>query len=574
MLAQTVQTIDELTSICEGAEASVIRVVHAPNHDIAQAIRTLATQAAAPVRVVCCNQATRNHLKDLATEQVEVLSTQDLACQIMASTSAQSFTKRSDRMLDANEIDVLIEDMKVSGMKPKRLREMMRFFYKSLAEGVVEESDWLVARDEQMQYAILDENLISRKAMLPFEASYQALRALRNDESIAQKSIIIAEDFGAMSVSTQLLLSELSTQLIAFGRNGNSKSPQEDYPNAAGFTELAEREDCLNLELASDGSLPNSDTHTYANPSDEFAHVADQVKDQLDAGTPAEEILIAVPNSTWAKYLAARLEERGVSCYFADGASKIAGDPRLPEKCGQIKLAALAKLAQDANDYTATRSYLGAGDWLLRSDCFLELMAWAVDHEMTAAQALQHLAAKPDAEMKSFYKLQEPLDELQHLQDKIAAGTLAAEDLAAADMPLTDAQAELLESGGAEALFASILNIKSNSSEGVCIASFPETHARFAAQLFITGLVNGFLPQLDAIDDAHTIDHKRKAIERDRENFEDIKQSAREAVHLSLFAEDSLKNAELLPMDVARIFVRDGQKMAKINPSEYLQEKE
>ena len=88
--------------------------------------------------------------------------------------------------------------------------------------------------------------------------------------------------------------------------------------------------------------------------------------------------------------------------------------------------------------------------------------------------------------------------------------------------------------------------------------------------MYLTGAVNGFIPLMDAVDDAHTIDHKKTALERDRRLFEDVASCARETFTASCFAQDSLDNAEALPMDVSRIYVKDGVRMARIAPSEFL----
>ena len=72
-----------------------------------------------------------------------VASVREAALAVIAGAGSGFF--RDARVLDANERDVLMEDMKVSGLKPGRLREMTKFFAKGIADGVSGDGDWLIS---------------------------------------------------------------------------------------------------------------------------------------------------------------------------------------------------------------------------------------------------------------------------------------------------------------------------------------------------------------------------------------------------------------------------------------------
>lgn len=89
----------------------------------------------------------------------------------------------------------------------------------------------------------------------------------------------------------------------------------------------------------------------------------------------------------------ARLAERDIPCVIDAGPRKAKGDPREEARCGHVRTRAAAKLLADERDFTAWRSWLGLGDWLVRSDAFTELLSYARERNLTAADAFFQLAA-------------------------------------------------------------------------------------------------------------------------------------------------------------------------------------
>ena len=73
----------------------------------------------------------------------DVLSVREAALALI--DGAGEAFPRGARLLDGNETDVLMEDLKVSGLKPRRLREMTKFFSKGrpiLIEGRLRQDSW------------------------------------------------------------------------------------------------------------------------------------------------------------------------------------------------------------------------------------------------------------------------------------------------------------------------------------------------------------------------------------------------------------------------------------------------
>lgn len=496
-----------------------------------------------------------------------VATAQNLALAIIETYGPAAQWLRDARVLDANEIDVLIEDLKVSGLKPGRLKEMLKFFYKSIADGKAEEAYWLITTEEQQVFAILEENLEARRALLPCEISTQALRlwnSLTDEaranvaEALPENLVIIADDFGSNGAQTQNLIAAVAQgALIAVTTESEGANAQEVYPAHEHAKALQAAADTVFALEAVEPARKTQSSH-YANPNEEFDAIAAQASQALANG--AESVLVAVPNHIWAKHIQGALADRNVEAVLDFETAKVKGDPRDPKRCDALREATLAKLRRNPKDFTALRSWLGLGDWLVRSDAFLELLAYAREHELTVADALTELAALPDdeRETKFFAKFDPALAELQSLLSESAEP--------AAEAVATEVETRA-KAAGANNTFASDLE----SEPAVVIAPYQRCHGRHADVTIIAGAIDGFLPKKDAIDDNETIDHKKLAISRDRALFDDIVATAAQSVIVTSFAEDRLENADALKMATTRIIMRDEKHYARVNPSRFIE---
>lgn len=521
-----------------------------------------------------------------------VLSLREAALAIIAGADDAAGTG-ARRLLDGNEQDVLMEDLKVSGIKPGRLREMMKFFAKGIAEGASHDADWLISLEEQRQFAILTENLEARGALLPVAVYDAALTALNTPggaeaaRAIADgDTLLIVDGFHTASARGQALVAALAPgTLIVCGSPLAATNSEEDYPSLAGFTALAETaEAAAVVEFA---PVVREETVTAPHPAAEFDAVAATVRAAVEAGTDPTAIAVACPHPIWMDAIATRLAAAGIPIAVDGGPAKVKGDPRLPERCGRLRTRALAKLLRDPNDFTALRSWLGLGDWLLRSDAFLELLAWARDHGTTAPAALCRLAALPDSERgcELFAKFDEPLNRLTALEGALAdaSGPAAVATLEEAGCELAPGERAALEAADVfdNAAFAALVldGEGAEDPDGTAgadapgaVALFPYRRAfgRHGRLTVICGAVSGFLPALDATSDRQTVDHRRRAYDRDRLLFETLKATADERVVLTRFTDDRIENADALGLDVGRVYAEDGLRYAAVKPSPYL----
>ena len=79
-------------------------------------------------------------------DEVTVTTPRALALDVLSDAEAMRWSGREPRLLTAYEELFLLEDMKACGLRPKRLREMLKFFYRSWTELADDDPNWLVAR--------------------------------------------------------------------------------------------------------------------------------------------------------------------------------------------------------------------------------------------------------------------------------------------------------------------------------------------------------------------------------------------------------------------------------------------
>ena len=580
-------SVEELDSLLAAEGGARIGVCTPSNADVDAAIARKAAglaQAHGRAMVVC---ATRVHAAALSAalagvsgaEGVEVVFIQDLALRQLEDERVQAAVLRESRVLDANEMDILTEDVKVCGMKLKRISEMLKFFYHSLADCTAETEGWLVTQEEATVFAILEENLEARRACVPAEVSAKAYLGLKGAGVEPQRCPIVVDNFGALSKSSQRLVEFLSGDaFVAFGNGDFKVLDDEPYPNPAGMTELLEAEDvrAIYLETPAPIKLP---VKTLSTPIEEFEYVADYVGHAIGNGAPAESIVVAAPNPTWAKQIAKTLRAQGIACALDLTPRKTPGDPREATRCGEIRLHAFAKLLESPRDLTALRTFIGAGDWLVGSDGFLELLAYARENELSITDAISEMRRPENSEAVtvSFKKFLKPLDLFEEAQGVWRTKTVGEIEayMESVGMPLGSHAVALGDKDGRPDVAAFAATFKPKPAcllKGVVVTTFTRVISHPCKTLVIPGMVDGFMPKRDAVDDAFDLDHRQRALARESRLLKAVEAMACDCVVYTNFDHDLIENTAALHMFTTRIYMKDGRRMARVSPSALLRQ--
>ena len=319
------------------------------------------------------------------TGEVRVLTCRELACAVLAdpdsaAATGMSFSSGRARLLSAYETDFLMEDVKTLGARPKRLREMLKFFYRGWTELADEDPEWLFTVEEIDTFEFLTCELQYLGAMMGPQVSNLATKALRMEgrvrERFVRKHVFV---YGYQSLSRA---SQLFCQLVAGEELVTGAGPDmgvdvfESYAYPAGVENFARLNPAAEVvEVGAQGVAADKvrDAHAWKTPADEVEGTADAIVTAVEAGMNAEDIAVVTFHPWWTQQMARALQARGLQANAWLGAPKLHGDIRELDRCLGLRTATLLRLLADEHDGMAWRSWFGFGDYLARSNQFAEM---------------------------------------------------------------------------------------------------------------------------------------------------------------------------------------------------------
>lgn len=180
----------------------------------------------------------------LGERGLRVSTPRAIALEVLGNPKAQAACGRKPRLLLPFEENILLEDVKASGLRPKRLREMLKFFYRSWTELADDEPSWLVSEEEVQVHRLLKECLAFTGGILPNELSNLAVKWLRADgtaREAASYDLVLVDDYQLLSRASQVLAGLLAREgLVVTGDMQATSEVFEEYPYATGLIEFAQ----------------------------------------------------------------------------------------------------------------------------------------------------------------------------------------------------------------------------------------------------------------------------------------------------------------------------------------------
>jgi DNA helicase II / ATP-dependent DNA helicase PcrA len=188
-----------------------------------------------------------------AAAAATVTTPRALALSVLSDAEAIRWSGRDPRILTAYEELFLLEDMKVSGLRPKRLREMLKFFYRSWTE-LADDENWLLAGEETNIHDLLKANLSFMRVIAEPEAANLAVNYLRSHEGARVAhgfDHVFFDDYQLASRASQQLAGLVARESITIaGDRAACVQVYDSYPYAAGIEEFAsEHPGAENVEL-------------------------------------------------------------------------------------------------------------------------------------------------------------------------------------------------------------------------------------------------------------------------------------------------------------------------------------
>ena len=188
-------------------------------------------------------------------DEIAVTTPRALALEVLSDAEAVRWSGREPRLLTAYEELFLLEDMKVSGLRPKRLREMLKFFYRSWTELADDDPNWLLPGEESNVHTLLKDNLALTRSIVEPEAGNLAVNYLRGHAgAVAAHSFahVLVDDYQRISKASQLLAGLMATETLTIaGDRTACVQVYDSYPYAAGLDEfMDEHEGAEDIELS------------------------------------------------------------------------------------------------------------------------------------------------------------------------------------------------------------------------------------------------------------------------------------------------------------------------------------
>jgi DNA helicase-2/ATP-dependent DNA helicase PcrA len=563
-----------------------------------------------------------------------VTTARGIALDILAEREAVDAMGRDPRVLSTFETSFVMEDMKVSGVKPKRLREMLKFFYRSWTELAEEQDDWLVTVEEEEVHRRLKNILASLRGYLECEVACYAVKVLRDLPVVRMahaRGHVMFDDFQCASRASQYMAGLLARKTYTITGDANAVTEVYDsYPYAAGLTEFLEmypQATCVRLttfhrgkasldavkHLLADpaldpcplthadtaGTHPHESLEVYAaaTPAEEIAEISEMTAQAVRDGVPASHIAIATPSDIWSRNVVGSLASHGIRAQALPDREPIRGDIRDNARCVPARVLTMLNLLADPSDALAWRCWCGFGDHLANSNGFDVLYAISRNRQMGLVDALRTVSERgvgfSDAEYEREHaasvqrivqayrtgcSIMARLTDLSGaaLLDRI---TSEVTDGAIAQAPGTVKRLCLADEGD-ESPAAMARRARQRllaptlTNDGVMVVPYRKFAGLSPDLLIISGFVNGSIPTRDYFDSSKTVLDKRQRVHAaDTRSVYTLAGKAGERLAVTFFTSIGIEDAYRLKLKIDRIYVPRGtrKRVCSIAPSDFLE---
>lgn len=581
---------------------------------------------ASAMMVLCSTQSSADSLMAYAAgfpelDGVLITTVAQYAVDMLSHDEVRQLTGRNPRILADFEYRILMEDMKVCGLKPKRLREMLKFFYKELSELGDEKESFIQDSEESDVYQTLQENLRLRNAMLRQELSNIAYKFVRDHAPEAasfKRPYVFVDDFQNLNCASQLFVEKLATKNLTLAGSLNEQvSTTEPYPYPKGFrtfefthdgvahvtlTEALRCPDGINAmanSLVLEGGLQAGEAVSltrsepcevrfveWTYPNDEFLGIARYIKHRLEDAhrlIHPRDIFVAVPNAVWGNALAKVLRANHIKADLVTSHHALGGDPRVLEKSLDMQAYTRLALVADPLDAVAWRSWCGFGDYLTNSNHWFRLEKYAQEMGIGVLDALERAALLTEGELftgahilvERYLQGCAFIEGAAHKQGFTLANACApvrGDKPPARFMSLLE---PIVGGESAQELLARAngrLELRFDADDAVRIGLMEMSCGLEFDTVIFMGAVEGFYPNINTygaqFDDERIADIRKQEL---REWYAAMTK-ARYGFVCSTVQKDESNTAASLGMHVHRIRMENGKSLAILAPTPYIEE--
>lgn len=578
-------------------------------------------------------QALRERLKaavgtelEQAAAQVAVTTALDACVEVLDAPEARAATGRVPRLLTKSEYSFLLEDLKTSGIATRRLRNMLGFVYRQLANAA-HYSTWRTGEEAVVCDQML-ENLTLMGGMIAQECPMLAVDYLQQIGTDAAKRhrYLLVDDYQNLTKAEQTALCLMAgEQLIVCGNPNQTVELNGSYPNPEGFCKfdaLRRNVEVFTLThafgnphvqafanaLCSHGNMDaafaattgtdtrqasptGDDSATYPQvkavkwplPENEFNDLTKYLRVKFyhtDDDARESRTCVVVPNRRWAGMLEKALTKRGFEISTAGMGGGIGGDPRELARCRSLITYTKLNLLAHPDDLVAWRCWCGYGNYLTNSDAWAGLLAYAKEHELTLSAALDEVARAPKEPFLRSNVLVERWVSGHEFIERNAKrkGYALLRALDAEDLPeFADVKRFMVGDETAEQVYALLRRqvtdpVYPADPHVLRIAQAASLTGTAYDNIVFCGFIDGFAPTRAAFEVVSTEEDRQNALDRERRVFYTAVSKAECNLLFSFFTKSHLELAEKTKMQVTRVRSENGERIALVRPSSFLTE--
>ena len=596
---------------------------------LAKRARDLAASGQDVLVVAACPGGLRQmraQLADLpADARVRCVAATQLASELLALPEVRERLGYAARLTTPAEDAMLFEDMKTSGIKRERLRQMTGFFERTYSDLGEQADDFPYEWEETGMLAYQQDYLKAYGVTTLGRATCAIARCLEADDALAARvgfAHVLVDDYELLGRAMQRVCCLLAQASVAVACGTAPTTPVSfRFPNENGageFLELFENAQVMRLKeshvsegvcaalnalradegmaldplaYAAGAGAGVGERVAFATPAAEFAGIAGILQDAHRAGVAWDRMAVTSVSELWLANAAANLRRAGLPLAFAPGDNPLPVGFKSEKRNDAARLVSMLALAANPDDAMALRTWCGFGSYTANSTCFMRIRRAALDSACSVRSVIEGMRAGdyPDIAklgdaanvMRALDEAEFALERLQGLRGKelldaaaqlsqVNSGTPAASVTrllacasAAHTLQGTEDAAEVLACI-ADALFAPV----PSAEDGVLVCS-PEALAgdRFDVVVFC-GAVNGMVPVAKFFDPAQLEDDKRNRMRRkDDARLYAAFSRANSALHITSFRDIGLEQAERLGLEADRIRAEGNARIASASPS-------
>lgn len=554
---------------------------------------------------------------DTAAEAVVIATAQQICLAVLETPEARAATGRNPRVLAPFEYNFFLEDMKTLGTPIRRLRSVLNHF-KAQWCALAPEDEWVTPGEERETLDHARRLLTATGAMLADEVAYLCGTYLQSDAGAAarqQFAHVLADDFQNLSLAQQTCLCLLARdQVIVAGNSDETVACATDFPAPEGFdtfdtlrrgvttftletafgnpniTDFCDRvaatgnQDALTAATR-EGVIRDIATVKWNTPDDEFNGVTRYLF-ATNAENPEalqSDICLVAPTKQWAHAFSQMLAKRGFATSVL-GFERLAGDPRDLNRAKALVAYTSLNLLADPEDLFAWRAWLGFGNYLTYSDGWNFLLNWCDEHEKGIFDALEAASAARSAGDAEPFPRGERLAERYDAGRKLiavhsarrghallaAVGAEGLRDFAALSVRIVgDEDAATLYALVRETQFNPV---HEDDPRAVRVSSYEQMCGCGYRAVYAVGCVDGYVPARDAFEVVSTDADRAQVLEDSRRTFVAGVSKASDTLMFSTFSKAPLELAERTKMQVSRVRMEAGERVATLRPTCFLEQ--